>query len=274
MSSIFRVTTLLILIFVTAACSTSRTISSSKMEQAPGSAADLKPWIIANAERNNYDGLIYYVGNDAQFVYIYLEITNAEFARDTYRYGLTTYLDIDFRRSFGVTFPAGLLHGLSVFPGARKGFLENPSWENSPDNRALIATAERMMPEQALLLQRRDRRSDRNPVPVPVAHLEAQGMILMYDTSGRHPEILLRIPLEVTRNQQFAIGARPGQKIQLGFEVKPPEPEEIEREESITDVRDRYSYDQRQHQQQQARRNLTVMLRGGFTFWRDLKLAE
>ena len=272
MSSNFKIFILLLSMLLLLSCSSSRELQSTFFEGPTSDIDALQSWITQNAERHNYDGLIYYIVNDRDYLYAYLIITNPGFARDAYRYGITTYFDKDFRRSYGLTFPTGILFGLSDFPGARKGFLENPSWENVPENRELVRTAERMMPEQAKLMQRRDRRADRSPARLPVSHLEAQGLKMHFDNSGRHPELLLRIPLEITRDQQFSLDVKPGQVIQFGVEVSPPELEEIERDDYMPDASDRFR--QSQSRQMQQQRSLANMLRGGFTFWTEVRLAE
>lgn len=274
MKNIFLITLSVFLFF---SCSRTNMVNSSFTSSPLTNNKDFPTWMMNASERNNFDGLIHYFANDDEYFYVLTEITNPGFARDAMRYGLTIYFDTDFRRSFGITYPTGLLHGLSDYPGARKGFLESASWENNPENRRLIEMVERNMPDRAMITQRRERREDLRPQTVPTSHLEAQGILLYFDNSGRAPIIGLRVPMKEARNRQFAINAEKGQEIRVGFEVKPPEPEDIEREDTgvASQPRDMRGQNNRQHQRQmEMQRDIRSMLRGGFDYWTNVQIAE
>jgi len=209
---------------ILSSCSTTTKITSqfNDSETSPSHSGNLTERLV-QSERHTLEGLAYYVTHDDTHLFIMVDFISARYYRLAREFGFTLYIDgkDDFNRSFGITYPTGLFYELGDYPGARKGFLEEPNWENFPENAAAMESARNNMGERALLIQRRSRRDDMRAAPVPVTQLHAQNLRLEMDTDEQRGRIAFAIPLEVRSTSQFSPEIGLGEEIDVGFEIDP-----------------------------------------------------
>lgn len=206
------------------------------MEQQPDIDGSLASWENTSELRNDLDELDLYVQHDDEFLYLLVNFRDRETFRQAEKFGFTVYFDAreSLNRSFGITYPYGVVYGLRTVPGAREGFLQNPAWQARPENENLLQSVEQEMQDHALLAMRDDPDTELNPSMVSHPELQAHSLLLNMD----HMTIEYRIPLETTRNRQFAIDPVDSESIRMGFVIDPPSFEEItgEREEMDQDI--------------------------------------
>ncbi len=206
------------------ACSTTPKITSqfNTPEISEAEPADLSS-LIAQVERESVDGLNFFMSHDEQNLYLTVDFISLRLYQQALEFGFTVFIDHEdgFKRSFGVTYPTGLYYELGDYPGARKGYIEEPDWESIPQNISIKESAERNIYQRALITQRRNRQQDLSPVPVPLLQLEAQNLRLQSDQDERSGRIHYTIPLETRSTSQFAPDIQPGETVDLGFEIHP-----------------------------------------------------
>lgn len=271
----------LFLVLLMGACSQSKLVTSTYTPapiQIDGFVNDWPRHQVQTQGTSEYD---IYFSNDADFLYVFIALKNNQIYQDIQKYGLNLYFDNNrrFRRSFGLVYPTGILNVLSNVPGARKEYLENPSWENLPENRRMIESIQAEMPNRVMLLQRNDKKDPVRAVPVSIEALRAQQIGLAMNREDRLMNIELRIPLQLTRSQQFAIDAKPGDVIYIGFEVSPPKAEEIMDDNTYSASQggtlrgDPYGRDPYGSNRQSMSR-LQNQLRGEFSRWVRVQLQK
>lgn len=207
-------------------CSTTPKITSqfSDTQTVSSPSADLESFIASNSiERNSLDNLAFYVTNDENNLYIMIDIVSSRLFQNVKEFGFTVYVDHlnSIRRSFGITYPTGLFFELGNYPGAQTGYLEEPNWGNFPENRSMIEMAERSTTQNALVIQRRSRRDDFHPASIHISQLQAQNIELNVNEDGRNGRLSFTIPLEIRSQSQFAPDVKPGDVVNIGFEVNP-----------------------------------------------------
>ncbi|MDG5768266.1 hypothetical protein QA596_12450 [Balneolales bacterium ANBcel1] len=174
-------------------------------------------------ERHQLDGIVVRVGHDASHLFVMVDFVNARLYQRAKNFGFTLFIDGEssFQRSFGITYPTGFFYELGNYSQARKRYLEEPNWENMPENRHIVRAARNTMAERALLIQRRGRRDNMQPAPVPLVQLRAQNLYIHHDDEEHRGRLFFAVPLQVRSTSQFSPDIRGGKKVTLGFEVDP-----------------------------------------------------
>jgi hypothetical protein len=210
-------------LFLVLSCSSTMKVTSQfNTPEIPGRTFTLES-MTQTAERRTIDDVAFYVANDETHLYVLVDFVSMRRFQNAQEFGFSLYVDSgnSIRRSFGVTYPTGIYYQLGNFPGAQKGYLEEPNWSNLPENRSIKETAERSSYQNALLVQRQSRRDPMQPFPLPVAQLDAQDVRLHLDDDGRTGRISFAIPLQTRSTSQFSPDIRPGETIDIGFEIDP-----------------------------------------------------
>jgi hypothetical protein len=210
-------------LFLILSCSsTTKVTSQFNTPETSGRTFHLES-LTRTADRTSVDDLAFYVSHDETHLYVLVDFVSSRRFQSAREFGFSLYVDGKdaVRRSFGVTFPTGIYYQLGNYPGAQQGYLEEPNWSNFPENRSIKEAAERSSRQNALLVQRRSRRDAMQPFPLPVAQLNAQGLMLHLDDDGRTGRISFTIPLQTTPTSQFSPDIRPGETIDIGFEIDP-----------------------------------------------------
>jgi hypothetical protein len=240
LNSSFRALMLFLpLVLLIASCGPSKTIRTQHSGTPLPVSGTLSAWpddIRRGEQLSEFD---YYVTNDNEFVYLLVNFKNNRLYQNAWRFGFTVYLDGDtgFRQSFGITYPAGIVHGLSPIPGARKAYLENPGWASIPENARILETIEEQMPSQVLITSRTNSKAPIRPIPVNQTNLRAQDIELVMNRAGSVMTLEMKVPIRGTRTRQFAVDPK-GNTFLLGFEIKPPSYEEITGENITTATAD------------------------------------
>jgi hypothetical protein len=267
-------------LFVTS-CARGALVQSHYTPQAIEVNGDKTGWpTTGTLEQGNSEFDIFFV-NDDDFLYVYLSVKSPALLTDIERYGLKLYFDNDhkFRRSFGVVYPIGLLEGLSKIPGARKEYLENPGWVNFPENARLVKSIEDDMPNQIMIVQRLSKSDPNRALPIPIEALKAQGLEVSMYPESRLLDLEMKIPLQSSRSQQFAIDVKQGNVVYFGIEVSPPTVEEIMDDDNRYNadrqgLQDRNNPYGRSTQNPQVQAQVRNQLRGDFSRWFRIELSE
>lgn len=205
-------------------CSTTPKITSqfSNREVSTRQSANLTSQM-DHVDRESVDGISFFVTHDERNLYIMVDFISARLFQLAREFGFTLYLDSEdkFKRSFGITYPTGIFYELGDYPEARRGYIQEPEWSNFPENEAIKETAEQNITRRALIIQRSGKREDMRPVPIPLGQLDAQNLRLHIDESGRNGRISFTIPLEIQSTSQFSPDVKPGETLDLGFEIDP-----------------------------------------------------
>lgn len=210
-------------LFLFLSCATTMKINSQfKTPETPGRLFHLES-MTQSVERQTMDDIAFHIANDETHLYILVDFVSMRRFQNAREFGFSLYVDgnSSTRRSFGVTYPSGIYYQLGNYPGAQKGFLEEPNWNNMPENRSTLETAERSSFQDALIVQRQSRRDPMQPFPLPIAQLQAQDMKLHLEDDGRTGRISFAIPLQTRSTSQFSPDIQPGQTIDIGFEIDP-----------------------------------------------------
>jgi len=256
-------------------CSSSRTVSSVWSPQTITIDGSFSDWPRENIQIENNPEYDMYLANDDEFLYIYLIIKSQQVYNNIEQFGLNLYFDTErrFRRSFGIVYPIGILNSISNIPGARMEYLQNPGWGNLQENRQLLESVRRDMPERVMLVQRSNRRETLRPAMVNIEALRAQGIDMRIDDQSRLLNIEMKIPLRSSRTRQFAIEAEPGKPIYVGFEVQPPSVDDLIQDEPQHNVAASDRYTSAVARRQEAMQSMN-QLRGEFSRWIKVDLAR
>lgn len=210
-------------IFLIVSCSsTTKVASQFNTPEISGQTFSLES-LTRTAERTFLDDIVFYVSNDETHLYVLVDFMSSRRYQHAREFGFTLYVDgpNSVKRSFGVTYPTGIYYQLGNYPGAQQGYLDEPNWSNFPENRSIKETAERSSRQNALLVQRTSRRDAMQPFPFPVAQLSAQNLMLHLEDDERTGRISYAIPLQTRSTSQFSPDIKPGETIDIGFEIDP-----------------------------------------------------
>ncbi len=210
-------------LFLVLSCSSTTKVSSQFNTPETSDRTFNLESLAQSAERIPVDDLAFYVSHDETHLYILVDFVSSRRFQNAREFGFSVYIDgkNSVKRSFGVTYPTGIYYQLGNYPGAQKGYLEEPNWSNMPENRSIKETAERSSNQNVLLIQRQSRRDPMQPFSLPVAQLQAQNLLVHLDDDGRTGRISLAIPLQTRPTSQFSPDIHPGETIDIGFEINP-----------------------------------------------------
>ncbi|MCC5926598.1 MAG: hypothetical protein JJU41_08565 [Bacteroidetes bacterium] len=264
---------LLIIATLFGGCSQTRTLGSTYVTepiQIDGSIADWPRDGMVIETSAEFD--IYFANNE-EFLFVYLVVKSQQIFNDIEQFGLTLFFDTDrrARRQFGVVYPIGIFNFISNVPGARQEYLENPGWAGFQENQRLIEAYRQEADQRVMLIQRTGTREQIRPISVNKDALTAQGLELSKDPESRLLNIEMKIPLQPNRARQFAIEADAGTQIYVGFEIRPPTPDEIMRDGGSALAEGQGGTMRRQ--QEMAQRS-QMQLRGEFSRWMRVNLAS
>ncbi len=272
-------TLLTIPVFLLLSCSGTQTVVSTFNDSdtitAPSPNLEKR---LSDVERTSINGLSFYVSNDETNLYILVDFVSSRIFQLANEFGFTIYIDNEntFKRSFGLTYPTGLYHELRNYPGAQKAWLENPGWSNIPENKAILETAERSATRNALIVQRRSRRDEMNPVPIPISQLHAQNLFLHIDKEDRSGRISFTLPLQTRSTSQFSPDAAPGESVNVGFEINPTRLFDIGRRGASPMMRGETSGSREQAEEERRKLQYNLMRQLGEPFeeWVKIHLSE
>lgn len=250
---IFRYLYIGLLFFTFQACTGSKNLDSHRAASTIALDGDFTGWPSGSLNTGLIDEFDVAIANDDDYVYIGVNFKNNrvwQMARD---HGFRIYIDSDatFRRSFGLVFPTGIVEALGDYPGARKNYLENPSWQNLPENKVMVERAESQMGARVQII-RRTSSSDRiRPATVSKAQLEANGIRFGMSKSSRVMSMEVRIPIDDGDGNYFSVIPNKDGRFNIDFEVEPMTYEQVTGETPSLETVD--SANNRDHNRQSTR---------------------
>ncbi len=211
------------------ACSSTKNVSSQRMVNPIQPDGNFDEWPSGSLDTGLIDDFDVAIANDDKYVYIGVNFRNNRTYRMARDHGFRIYVDSDatFRRSFGIVFPTGLVEALGDYPGARRSYLENPSWQNLPENRLLIERAESQMGSRVQIIRRTDRNDSIRPALVSREQLEANGILMGMSESSRVMSIELRIPIDDGSEDYFSVIPNSNGRFYIDFEIEPISYEQV-----------------------------------------------
>ncbi len=259
-------------------CSRTKVLTSSQAPAQITVDGSLTDWPRDRIQMNPQGDYDLFFSNDEEFLYVFVGLKNNQLYQSIKRYGLRFYFDSDKdpRRSFGIVYPVGIMDVLSDIPGARKEYLENPGWENQPENRRLIESIEENLPDRVMIIQRTNKRDPLRPVPIGRDALRAQSVELSMDRTSSVMQIEMKIPLRSSRMRQFAIDVQNNKDIHFGFEIVPPTLEEMmgesyRSEQMNPSARDPYG---NRVDQAQSYQRLLMQTNNSYVRWNRIRLSK
>lgn len=277
----FKLSSLLLFSLLLISCSGLRSVKSIKTPTPIQVNASLADWPRDASMRSPTDEFDVAIANDDEFVYVAISFKNNRTQAMARDFGFRIFFDQQdsFRRSFGIVYPIGYAESLTDFPGARRAYLENPGWRNMPENRTIVETVERTMPERVQIISRSDRRSAVRPINVSMEQLQANSIEVAMDFDRRRMMVELKIPIRPSRDREFSVDPDGNGTFLLGFEIVPPEYTEVTGETPTYEtVESRDIYDQyggrRQNrtEMQVSNPQLFAMLNYSYQNWIRVKL--
>ncbi|MCH8569737.1 MAG: hypothetical protein LAT67_15795 [Balneolales bacterium] len=241
-------------------CSGTKSVQSV---QAPSSIVvdgDLSDWPSGSLRSNLADDFDVAITNNSTHVYIGVSFRNNrtfQMARD---HGLRIYIEGegDFRRSFAIVFPTGIVEALGDIPGARRNYLENPSWQNLPENQRLVNRAEERMGERVQIIRRTHSRDSIRPASVSMEQLRANGIDVGLHTGSRVMSLEVKIPIDDGSGEYFAIRPDNNGRFYIDFEIEPMSYEQITGESVGFETVDVQETDSRSGRTHRSRQQLSV----------------
>jgi hypothetical protein len=215
--------------FIIQSCSGSKRIQSTPVTKQITIDASLSDWSSESVQRSISEDFDVSVANDDEFVYIAVVFRNNRVQQMARDFGFRIFLEEDrsFRRSFGIVYPVGMVHAISDFPGARRAYLENPGWRELPENRHIVASAESNMHQNVRIISRTERSGSLRPIRVSKEQLKANDIDMALDFDSRRMVVELKFPIHSTGGRQFGLDDNKNKRFRLGFEIEPPDYEEV-----------------------------------------------
>lgn len=259
-------------------CSRTKVLTSTQAPAQITVDGSLTDWPRDRIQMNPQGDYDLFFSNDDEFLYVFIGLKNNQLFQSIKRYGLRLYFDSDKdpRRSFGIVYPVGILDVLSDMPGARKEYLENPGWENQPENRRLIESIEETLPDRVMIIQRTNKRDPIRPAAIGREALRAQSVELSMDRTTSVMQIEMKIPLRSSRSRQFAIDVQNNKDIHFGFEIVPPTFEEMMGEAYRAEQMNPASRDPYGNRVDQAQsyQRLLMQTNNSYVRWNRIRLSK
>ena len=224
-----RFSLLVAFLILFAACSGSKTINSIHVDQPPVIDASSSDWPSKAMNRELTQDFDLAFTNDDEFFYLHVRFRNNSVWRMARDFGMRIYFDGDtgLRRSFGIVYPAGIVNALADIPGARKDYLTNPGWENMSENRRLITRIENDQPDRVLIISRTSSDQSIRPFQISKDQLRANSIEVSMSDDTRLRQLEIKVPIHISRNRDFAVQPDNNGRFRLGFEIIPPEYQEV-----------------------------------------------
>jgi len=208
-----------------AACSSSKTLSSHYVNKDIQVDGNLSDWPYSDAVLHESDYYTYYMTNDRQYVYLYVQFKNGFYQAAAKQSGFTVYLsgNPDNKKALGITYPLGAFNALRDMPGTYEQFLNNQDWISKPEHQELIKKLSKDNFRRVMITRRDHKDANAQNRILPVEQLRAQGLKIAADTTKRYLNLELRIPIHSSRTQQMALDPKGNGPIAVGFAIEPPD---------------------------------------------------
>lgn len=206
-------------------CSGSKSISSLYTQKDIKIDGNLSDWSYSDALISENDSFNYYVSNDKSNLYLYIDFKSPFYKSAAESSGFTIYFGTDpkNKRAFGITYPVGSFNFLRDMPGAYKDFLDDPEWMTKADHQKLLDSFKKDNYKKVMITRKDDPKGTPQRVIIDLAKLKAQGIDLAVNKSNRLISMEMKIPLRSSQTQQLALDPGKSSKIDLGFEIEPPD---------------------------------------------------
>lgn len=203
--TLVRLLTLGLLILVMTGCKKAIKWDSTRLDQTLTIDGNLDDWG-AEVQALNQKGLRVAVANDDAYLYLGLSTDDPAVQRQVISRGLIVWLDAGGgkKKTFGVQYPIGLVNMIG-----QGGFAGRGGQPPSDEER------QRRLEESLVSLQIHDEQDE----PLHLSVADFVGGELGFARSFGSVGYEMRIPLQATDAQPYAVGAAPGAAIGIGIEV-------------------------------------------------------
>lgn len=282
---IFRSLPRLLILFLLGAlvaCSGSKTLSSHYVDQDITVDGTLSDWPYGDAVLHQSEYFTYYVTNDKQYVYLYVQFKNGFYQGAVQQSGFTIYLsgNPENKKALGITYPLGAFNALRDMPGTYDQFLNNQDWITKPEHQELLKKLRKENYQRVMITRREHKDAHAQNRILPVEQLRAQGLQIAADTTKRYLNLELRIPVHSSRTQQMALDPNGNGPIAVGFAIEPPDIK-VEDTNNTGNVTRRGTYGRGTYGGAYGRRNDAVSVKrrmamrmGEYSKWFTVKLQK
>ncbi len=211
------------LLLVSAACSSTETITTYQAANPPEFEIDgeLSGWPTSSANIKRSDEFNFYVMQDEQHLYIYVDFRSPFFHQAIENSGFILYLarSDEERNRRGVGHPVGAFNFLRDDTNAFRSLTRESDWLASPENQQRLESFKEENFDYVAIVDRHDGSRDAQYVFFPYSRIEAQGLEIAVSAERRYYGIEYKIPLSGTP----PFDLERGETYWLGFSIEPPE---------------------------------------------------
>lgn len=266
---IFSIILLLISWSVLAACSGTKTITTSKTDRDITVDGNLSGWDLEKSTVETTDSFNYYATFDDDFLYLFVDVKSLAYNNAMKQSGFIIYLadSKEKRNHAGIGFPSGTFNLLRENPGTYQAFLNDSEWSQNASNRQLLEELEEDIFNRIMVIERSDN-TDAQRGFVNKDQLEVDGINIEVEEGRRLMGIELRVPLDGSSVYRIS-----GDRIWLGFEIDPPN-FRIEENDQPISGQQRYGQNGRDHQNRTSTQSSRKQRMGQYERWYQLHLSE
>lgn len=207
--------------FLISGCGSTETFTTHSKDADIEINGSLSGWPTSESIIHNSDEFNYYVMQDPEHLYIYVDFKNPFYNRAVENSGFILYLseDENLKKRRGIGYPAGAFNLLRDDHESYRDLTRDLEWLNNPQNQRRLESLQEENFEQILIVERYEDSSNAQYGYVSFSQIEAEGLELAAARDQRYYGLEYKIPLN--RSAPFELDR--GKTYWLGFAIEPPE---------------------------------------------------
>lgn len=213
--------TLLFTFFLISGCGSTETITTHSMETDIEIDGSLSGWPMSDALIHNSEEFNYYVMQDSDHLYIYVDFKSPFYNRAVENSGFIVYLsdNENIKKRRGIGYPTGAFNLLREDPDTYSELTRDHEWFNNPQNQRRLESLQEENFNQVLIVERYEDNNNPQYGFVTYSQIEAEGLELAAALDQRYYGLEFKIPL----NRSAPYELERGKAYWLGFAIEPPE---------------------------------------------------
>ena len=202
-------------------CSSTETFTAHQKTSDIEINGNLSGWPSSDALIHNSDSFDYYVMQDEQNLYVYVDFKSPFYNHSIENSGFIMYIseDEDNKKRRGLGYPSGAFNLLREDPASFRDMTRDSDWLNNTQNYRRLESLQEENFNQVMIVERYEDTNDAQYGFVTFAQIEAEGLELAAARDRRYYGLEFKIPLD----QSAPFELLPGKKYWIGFAIEPPE---------------------------------------------------
>jgi hypothetical protein len=182
---------------------------------------NLSGWPSSDAIIHNSDSFDYYIMQDEQNLYVYVDFKSPFYNHAVENSGFIMYIseDEDNKKRRGLGYPSGAFNLLREDPASFRDMTRETDWMGNTQNQRRLESLQEENFNQVMIVERYEDSSDSQYGFVTFSQIEAEGLELAAARDRRYYGLEYKIPLD--RSAPFEL--LPGKTYWIGFAIEPPE---------------------------------------------------